>query len=118
MATINLTTKLFENLTDQEAKDLQGWVESVVLRGKIPEERNELIAQWVKIINPQEGALLLVLSTVVPQWVLLSLMAKKDAEFAEVCKLVHMPVESGHQGVMGAVQSLVDALDLATGVPA
>lgn len=116
MATINLTTKLVGNLTDREANELQAWVESVVLRGRIPEEHNELIAQWVKIINPQEGALLLTLSTVVPQWILLSLMARKDAEFETLCKALHTDPADGHKGVMGAVQSLVDASDY-TGDP-
>lgn len=117
MATINLTTKLFENLTDQEANDLQAWVESVMLHGRIPEEHNELVTQWVQIFSPQEGLILLTLSTIVPQWILLSLMFKKDAEFRALCESLHTDPADGHKGVMGAVQSLCDALDLATGAP-
>jgi hypothetical protein len=117
MATINLTTQLFEGLTDQEANELQAWAEGVVLRGEFPPKHPALIEKWFVAFNHNSDRRLLVISTALPQRVLLSLLKKRDKEFAELCELVNMPVESGHKGVMGAVRSLVDALDLATGVP-
>lgn len=117
MTTINLATQLFEGLTDQEANDLQGWVEGAVLRGKFPPKHPNLIQEWFSVFNYNPDQQLLVFSTALPQRVLLSLLKRREEEFSKLCEMVGVPVESGHQGVMGAVQSLVDALDLATGVP-
>ena len=116
MATINLTTKLFENLTDQEAKELQEWVEEVMIQGCVRHPSPILVDQWIKVFAL--NATLLVFSTVVPQIILLSILAKRDSEFKILCEAIHTDPADGHKGVMGAVQSLVEALDLATGVPA
>jgi hypothetical protein len=118
MATINLTTQLFEGLTDQEANELQTWVEGVVLRGTIPPEDPNPIKQWLVVFGHNQDRRLLVISTALPQRVLLSLLLRRDAEFKVLCEALHTDPDDGHKGVMGAVQSLVEALDLATGVPA
>lgn len=34
MATINKDTRLFENLTDTEVKELEAWAEAALLEGK------------------------------------------------------------------------------------
>ena len=114
MATINKTTQLFEGLTDQEAKDLQMWVEAVMLRGFLP-TRPPLVDQWLDEMSLEES--LLNLSTVVPQKILMSLLMRRDSEFGEVCKELHVAPFSGHDGVMEAIRSLTDALDMALGSP-
>jgi len=114
MARINKTTQLFEDLTDQEAKELQMWVETVMLRGFLP-TRPPLIDQWFDEVSLEES--LLSLSTVVPQKILMSLLMKRDHEFGEVCKELHVAPFSGNDGVMEAIRSLTDALDMALGSP-
>jgi hypothetical protein len=118
MATINLATQLFEGLTDQEANELQAWAEGVILHGHFPPKHPNLIEQWFVIFGHNADRRLLVISTALPQRVLLSLLLRRDAEFRVLCEALHTDPADGHKGVMGAIQSLVDALDLATGVPA
>jgi hypothetical protein len=116
MATINKSTKLFEELTDQEAQDLQVWVEGVMFRGTFPVNHPDLIEQWLTIFGFRLNEnTLLVISTVLPQHVLMSLLSRRDQEFGEVCKELHVAPFFGHTGVMGAIKSLVEAVDLGLG---
>lgn len=93
MATVNLTTQLFEGLTDQEADELQSWVEGVVLRGVFPPKHPDTIEQWFVIFGYDSDHRLLVFSTALPQRVLLSLLKRKDEQISKLCELIHMPVE-------------------------
>jgi len=116
MASINKITKLFEGLTDQEAKELQMWVDGVVFRGTFPVNHPDLIERWLITFGFRSNKnTLLVISTVLPQHVALSLLAKRDNEFGEVCKELHTSPASGHDGVMEAIRSLTDACDMALG---
>jgi hypothetical protein len=116
MATINKTTKLFEDLTDQEAKELQEWVEGVVFRGTFPVDHPDLIEHWLTAFGFRSNEnTLLVISTVLPQRVALSLLARRDQEFGEVCKELHTQPASGHNGVMEAIRSLEASLGLSLG---
>jgi hypothetical protein len=91
MATINLTTQLFENLTDQEANELQVWVEDAVLRGKFPPTHPNLIQQWFLAFSYNPDQQLLVFSVALPQRVLLSLLHKRDQEFGELPHFCTLP---------------------------
>jgi hypothetical protein len=116
MATLNKTTKLFEDLTDQEAKDLQVWVEGVMLQGTFPVTHPSLIEQWLLAFGFRSSeSLLLVISTVLPQHILLSLLRKRDQEFGAVCEELHTSFASGNDGVLEAIRSLADACDMALG---
>lgn len=84
MSIINLTTQLFEGLTDQEAKELQEWAEGAVLRGYLPPKHPDLIQEWFSVFSYDSNRQLLVVSTALPQRVLLSLLKRRDAEFSEL----------------------------------
>jgi hypothetical protein len=72
-----------------------------------------LVDQWLKEFAL--GGTLLVFSTVVPQYILMSLLAKRNNEFKKVCEALNTAPADGHKGVMGAIQSLTKALNLAVG---
>jgi hypothetical protein len=114
MATINQKTKLFEGLTDQEAKDLQIWVEGLYFRGTIT-SKQPMIHQWLDFFGVGTASIADALVDEVGPKVLLSLLAKRDNEFGEVCKELHTAPASGHDGVMEAIRSLTDACDMALG---
>jgi len=73
---INKQSMLWEELTPQEKIELYEWAESVVLRGEIPPHPSWLI-QWFETFEYDERQRLLLISTAVPQRVLLSLLRNR-----------------------------------------
>lgn len=78
---INHETQTFEDLTQVEAWTLQSWVERVVVKGEaqpVPEE----VLTWLRELGYDrpgfDHSQLLILSTVAPQRVLLSLLWREQ----------------------------------------
>lgn len=71
---INKDTLMFEDLLRDECKMLYGWGKSVVLNGHIPLPHPEWVLEWMNLFNRfgRTESELLVLSTVLPLKVLLS----------------------------------------------
>jgi hypothetical protein len=69
---IDIKTHLFTNLTNAEAAELLKWAEYVVLRGSLPPKDPEWVTDWLQLMEYNENERLIVLTTVLPQHVLLS----------------------------------------------
>ncbi len=71
---INTATMLFTDLTSSQADEMQCWAEDVVLRGVIASPQPEWVTEWFKACGFDERQGLLVVSTALPQRVLLSVL--------------------------------------------
>lgn len=67
-------TLLFVDLSEQDSIDLISWAENVVLRGHLPPEDPPWIDAWLAAAKLGDNQRLLVLSTVIPQRALLSVL--------------------------------------------
>lgn len=72
---VNPVTKLWEELTPQEAVDLRQWAENVVLCGKLAYPDPPWLTLWYETLGYRaEHQRIMMQSTAVPQFVLLSLV--------------------------------------------
>jgi hypothetical protein len=73
---INTETLLFEDITPEEAADMQLWAEDCLLRGKLRSEEEDppWIKAWFTMLGYTPTQRLLLQSTAFPQRVLLSLV--------------------------------------------
>lgn len=70
-------TKLFRDISDQKRQELRDWAKSVILEGTLPTPEPPWVTQLLEAINVP-GQRLLVLSTVVPQRILLSIVEEDE----------------------------------------
>lgn len=75
---INPKTLLFEDLTHAEREELRSFAESVVLDGVFPQPEPEWVAFWAIHAGYDHRQKLLVMSTVLPQRILLSLLPPRQ----------------------------------------
>lgn len=75
---INNQTMLFEDLSDEEARDLQMTCEWIVLAGKIDGNARRWFEIWRKGCGLSEDQAMLMISTAFPQRALMSLVLRKS----------------------------------------
>lgn len=75
---INDQTLLFEQLTEEEKDELRTWVEAVVLKGYFPQPEPLWVGVWAVKAGYNPTQKLLVLSTVLPLRILLSLLPPRQ----------------------------------------
>lgn len=71
---LDCETKLFCDMTKQEAQEMLDWAEDVVLRGKVAHPDPKFVTWWLSSCGYDERQRLLVISTALPQRILLSLV--------------------------------------------
>lgn len=85
---INKQTQLWEDLTTDESEEMLRWAEDVVLRGKIAHPIPDWLVLWLSEFNFDDRQYLLLMSTALPQKVLLSVLnAKQNIIFDNGIKL-------------------------------
>ncbi len=86
-------TKLFVNLTEEEAEELYRTARAIILEGKVPSPAPAWLKQWVKKAGLPDT--LLTTSTVLPQYLLLSVgeFVREEMESVHeaLAKLAHLP---------------------------
>ena len=75
--TINMQTQLFENISDDEAERMWIWARNMVLHGHFPPLDPPWITQWLEAFGYDDRQRLLLISTALPQRVLLSLCERQ-----------------------------------------
>jgi hypothetical protein len=91
---INKTTQLFEELTQDEADPLLAWAEDVVLRGDFPPIDPPWLSAWLDTMGYDARQRLLLISTAIPQRVLLSVAHyQRDDARRTLCDLLASPGE-------------------------
>lgn len=85
---INPKTLLFSDLTPQERAEMRAWAEAVILRGELPRPTPEWVVAWIDACGFTSQQALLLISSVLPQRVLLSLVPSTDLCSEEVEKTV------------------------------
>jgi hypothetical protein len=70
---INNKTMLFEGMTPAERVDLLAWAKAGVLDGNLPQPQPQWVTDWMTVFGYNDTQQLLVISTALPQRVLLSL---------------------------------------------
>lgn len=75
---IDKTTLLFSEMSYKERVELFEYAEDVVLRGKLPRVPPTWVAQWFEAAGFDDRQGLLVVSTVLPQRILLSLLKEPE----------------------------------------
>jgi hypothetical protein len=75
---INKQTQLWEDLTAEESEAMFKWAEDVVLRGKIAYPIPDWITLWLAELKFDERQYLMLMSTALPQKVLLSVLNNKQ----------------------------------------
>lgn len=81
---IDPTTMLFQDLTDQEATELQRYGEQLMLRGIVPNPQPEMITEWFVKCGLDQRQGLLVVSTVLPSRIFYSLLLRTQTILNEV----------------------------------
>lgn len=71
---INEKTKLFEDLSNEERLEMYEMAEGIVLLGKVPYPMPAWAEEWVTKYEIIPAHRLLVIATVLPQYMLLSLL--------------------------------------------
>jgi hypothetical protein len=71
---INPKTLLFEELTPSDRDELLEWAERIVLTGGFPPDDPPWLTEWMRVAGYDDRQRLLLISTAVPQRVLLSLL--------------------------------------------
>jgi len=71
---IHKMSLLFEDIPEDVRADMTSVVEDIVLRGKIPHPYPEWMAEWLKIGEFSDKQHLMVISTVLPARVLISIV--------------------------------------------
>lgn len=77
---INPTTLLFEDLTDDEREELRSYAESVVIDGVFPQPEPHWVAFWAVMAGYDHRQKLIVMSTVLPQRILLSILPPRQKQ--------------------------------------
>lgn len=75
---INKKTMLFEDIDRDTGNQMRTWCVNVVLRGQVIWPDPPWVAEWMRTFDYNENQRLSVISTVLPQRVLLSLMAEQS----------------------------------------
>lgn len=77
---INPQTLLFEDLSDDEREELRSYAEAVVLEGRFPQPEPFWVAIWAVHAGYDHRQKLLVMSTALPQRILLSLLPPRQTQ--------------------------------------
>lgn len=118
---INQTTMLWEDISSAEREEMQRVAEDIVLRGKVPYPVPSWINDWLTAFGYDERQALLVMSTAIPQRILLSLTSASNQK-SELIKAG--PIEVGdHVRPTWAAEvraidgkaALISVMDKATG---
>lgn len=70
---INKETMLFEDLSEQDRSEMLSFAKDLVLRGITPNPLPDFVEQWMTAFGYSDYQRLLIISTALPQRILLSL---------------------------------------------